>query len=109
MDSISCCFITAVVVPAQAEHSTLLEEVQQLEVLRKENGEMASLVAQLQVLKGDHQQLQELRSQLDTLQASHASMQRESQALAVLLADDHGLEVRESPAPSCNAASYSQK
>lgn len=34
---------------SQAEHTTLLEQVQELEALRAENAEMASLVEQLQV------------------------------------------------------------
>jgi hypothetical protein len=79
---------------SQARHNVLLEQVQQLEVLRKENGEMAALVAQLQVLKSDQAQLQELASQVEALQADNAALTRKSQLLPGLRAELEHLKVR---------------
>lgn len=88
--ALSCC---AVLWLLQATHSNLLEQVQQLEVLRKENGEMAQLVAQLQVLKNDQQHLQELCSQVERVRSDTASLQRKSQALPGLQAENERLKV----------------
>jgi hypothetical protein len=86
--AVLCC-----VAVLQATHSNLLEQVQQLEVLRKENGEMAQLVAQLQVLKNDQQHLQELCSQVERVRSDNASLQRKSQALPSLQAENERLKV----------------
>lgn len=91
--SANLCAALCCAVP-QATHSSLLEQVQQLEVLRKENGEMAQLVAQLQVLKNDQQHLQELCDQVDALRGDNAALQRKSQALPSLQAENERLKVR---------------
>jgi hypothetical protein len=84
-----CCAVLA-----QARHNVLLEQVQQLEVLRKENGEMAALVAQLQVLKNDQAQLRELAGQVEALQADNAALTRKTQMLPGLRAEMEQLKVR---------------
>jgi cell shape-determining protein MreC len=78
---------------SQVRHSNLLEQVQQLEVLRKENGEMAALVAQLQVLKNDQQHMQGLCNQVEQLCADNATLQRRSQTLPSLQAENERLKV----------------
>lgn len=88
--SVLCCAVLPI---PQAQHSDLLEQVQQLEVLRKENGAMAALVAQLQVLKNDQQHMQELCDQVDRLRADNASLQRRSQTLPSLQAENERLTV----------------
>lgn len=95
---------------AQARHNVLLEQVQQLEVLRKENGEMAALVAQLQVLKNNQAQLQELASQVEALQADNAALTRKTQMLPGLRAEVEQLKVRGvagwlEPSPECVSVS----
>lgn len=96
------CFVLCLYVPVlccavlctQARHSDLLEQVQLLEVLRKENGEMAALVAQLQVLKNDQQHLQQLCDQVERLSADNAALQHKSQTLPSLQAEHERLKVR---------------
>jgi hypothetical protein len=78
---------------SQVRHSNLLEQVQQLEVLRKENGEMAALVAQLQVLKNDQQHMQDLCTQVEQLRGDNANLQRRSQTLPSLQAENERLKV----------------
>lgn len=85
-----CCAVQPI---PQVQHSDLLEQVQQLEVLPKENGAMAVLVAQLQVLKNDQQHMQELCDQVDRLRADNASLQRRSQTLPSLQAENERLAV----------------
>lgn len=89
-----CCAVLCCAAPIpQVQHNDLLEQVQQLEVLRKENGAMAALVAQLQVLKNDEQQMQELCDQVDRLRSDNASLQRRSQTLPSLQAENERLKV----------------
>ncbi|KAF8073164.1 GTP-binding protein [Scenedesmus sp. PABB004] len=72
---------------AQAEHHLLLEQVQQLEVLRKENAEMAALVAQLAVLRGEQVQLHELCQQVEGLRADNATLRAKTARLPALQAE----------------------
>lgn len=78
----------------QLEHSMLLEQVQQLEALRKDNADMAGLVAQLAMLRKDQDQLQELCSQVEVLRADNSLLRSKSQQLPALHEENARLQVR---------------
>jgi hypothetical protein len=67
--------------------------VQELEVLRQENAEMAALVAQLQVLKRDQGQLQALHDQVEALKADNSVLHRKSLRLPALHEEHERLQV----------------
>lgn len=84
----SCCICTL-----QEEHSLLLQQVQQLESLRRENAEMAGLVAQLAVLRKDQAQLHELCEQVELLREDNGVLRNKSQRLPALQEENQRLQV----------------
>lgn len=72
----------------------LLEQLQQLEALRKDNAEMAQLVAQLAVLRRDQQQLHELCQQVEVLRSDNLLLLNKSQRLPTLQEEHQQLMVR---------------
>lgn len=77
----------------QAEHTLLLQQVQQLDELRKENAEMAQLVAQLAMLRRDQEQLHELCQQVEVLRSDNTLLLNKSQRLPALQEEHQRLQV----------------
>jgi hypothetical protein len=83
-------------VATQEEHRQLLQQVQELETLRRENGEMAALVAQLAVLRREQGQLSSLCDQVEALRADNTMLHRKSLRLPMLQEEQERLQVGQS-------------
>jgi hypothetical protein len=78
---------------AQDQHRQLLQQVQELETLRRENAEMAALVAQLAVLRREQGQLTSLCDQVEALKADNSMLHRKSLRLPMLQEEQKRLQV----------------
>lgn len=79
--------------PTQDQHRQLLQQVQELETLRRENAEMAALVAQLAVLRREQGQLSSLCDQVEALKADNSMLHRKSLRLPMLQEEQERLQV----------------
>jgi hypothetical protein len=92
----------------QEEHNLLLQQVQQLETLRRENAEMAGLVAQLALLRKDQAQLHELCEQVEMLREDNSVLRNKSQRLPALQEENQLLQVGESGRLLCQTSAFAQ-